>query len=178
MPKNVNFDINVNDIIKAVFDGLDTSKNDLFIVVENGSSSNLRIDHMNDWGDWVGSTSDSNVVDAVKLDAADPKANVWASGWTGANYGCGGFIYVTRESDSRRWGVYARTNPNMENYFQIAESMSMSKKELLDKAQDHTEHESSDGWHTAVDHCPDLKMSVSITNGGDVTRCLVRFEER
>lgn len=173
MSTDVSFDVDVNDVFKAVFGAVD-SRNDLLAIIQNGTPLTLDITWNVVNGNFqsiVGPTSLPGPTDTP------PTATVTALGVDAA--GAGSDINLIITSGQDRWQIIVVCPPNQENYFQYLfsdGSLPSSVGGVLQSVVPGPPNYANNGQVTfsGTSSAPNTEVSVSLTNTSPAT-CQIQF---
>ncbi len=160
---NANVDFNIADLANTIASLTDNDRNDLAVVIENGTEFefdiNFRVDHGN-----YHSSHGSSILSALKFeDGTAPKVTNYEIGFVAAGAGCNATLTLT--TGNRQYFIMAATPVNKENYFKFSQA-----NDLDDKDKNY----SGDGFKTFRDG--NLQFELSIT-GSSPAVCTVYIKE-
>lgn len=175
MPSGVSFNVDAKSLINAVFDSADRL-NDLGVVVENGTEYDLTVTYRFDHGN-LASTSGTNPIPSLPAPAAGTNSvtpNTFVVGAEAQQLGSAIFLYIA--SGQHTWGIYARTPPKDENWFQYTYSnQGRGLHDTYNQVQNLDQHLANDGpqtWspnNTAPNTQVTIRMTQSPGRRGELT---------
>lgn len=163
----VPFQVDTGSLYDAVL-GSDADRNDLAVFVENGSAYNLTVAWQVDHGHSA-SSNGSNPVPGMPAPASGARSivpNTFALGVVAEGDGAAIFVYIT--SGDYAWGIYARTPPNAQNWFQYTFSNTgRSQGDTYTQIQNMPETNFGGTWNPN-NTAPQTQLTISYSEMGGV----------
>lgn len=162
---NANVDFNIADLIDVI-SGLGVpDRNDLAVVIENGTEFEFDINFQVNHGNYH-SSHGSNILGGLPFQEGDkPQATNYEIGFNAAGAGCNVVLTLTNKTSGSAYYIMAATPVNKENYFKWSTSSDVDSQ---------NKNYSSNGFQDFDDG--NLQFEISIS-GSSPAQCTVTIAE-